>query len=175
MQALKLHNSAMKISIKRLTKHLPIPQYDTQANPEGTHQYRTEQIAAFDFFCAEKVVIPPRNVRLVSTGVAMAIPDNHFLLLVARSSTPWKRGLMLANGVGIIDPFYCGEEDDIKLQFLNITDEAIHITPGEALAQGIILQRPLITWQEVAHMPSNGHGGYHANTSMQANAKGKHQ
>lgn len=80
-------------------------------------------VAAFDFYCREGVIIPPREIRLVPANNAIAVPRDHFLLLSARSSTPWKKGLMLANGIAIIDPFYCGDKDEIKIMLFNITDK----------------------------------------------------
>ena len=38
-----------------------------------------------------------------------------FLAIFARSSTPLKRGLMVANGVGVVDPDYSGPADEVKI------------------------------------------------------------
>ena len=54
----------------------------------------------------------------------IAVPNGYFLGIFARSSTPLKRGLMVANGVGVVDADYCGPEDEIKVQVLNVTDAA---------------------------------------------------
>jgi deoxyuridine 5'-triphosphate nucleotidohydrolase len=119
--------------------------------------------AAFDFFCRENVIIPPRAIKLVGVNNAIAVPRNYFLLLSIRSSTSWKKGLLLANGIGIIDPFYSGNKDEIKIQLFNITDKPVEVKKGEALAQGIIIKCESVEWIEVASMDSDGHGGYQTN------------
>ena len=48
--------------------------------------------------------VAPGQIALVRTGLVIEVPTGHFLGIFARSSTPLKRGLMIANGVGVIDP-----------------------------------------------------------------------
>ena len=80
--------------------------------------------------------IPPRSIRLVGTGLVIAVPEGHFLGIFARSSTPLKRGLMVANGVGVIDADYCGPADEIKIQVLNITDAPVQVAPRRSAGAG---------------------------------------
>jgi dUTP pyrophosphatase len=104
--------------------------------------------------------IPPRSIRLVGTGLVIAVPDGHFLGIFARSSTPLKRGLMVANGVGVIDPDYCGPEDEIKIQVLNVTDAPVQVRRGDRLAQGIVLPAPRVEWDEVGDVAAPTRGGF---------------
>ena len=67
------------------------------------------------------VTIAPGTIALVPTGLVIEVPPDHFLGIFARSSTPLKRGLMVANGVGVIDQDYCGPADEVKIQVLNFT------------------------------------------------------
>jgi dUTP pyrophosphatase len=92
--------------------------------------------------------------------LVIAVPDGHFLGIFARSSTPLKRGLMVANGVGIIDSDYCGPADEIKIQVLNITDAPVKVSRGDRLAQGIVLPSPRIEWEEVEEMKVPTRGGF---------------
>lgn len=64
------------------------------------------------------------------------MPTGHFLSIFARSSTPLKRGLIVASGVGIIDPDYSGPNDEIMIPVLNFTDATVHVRRGDRLAQG---------------------------------------
>lgn len=153
------YNKHMKIRIKRFDKQLPLPQFD-ESDPKTGKRYDSEQVAAFDLFCREGVTIPPHSVRLVAVNNAIETPPGHFLLLCARSSTPWKKGLMLANGIGIVDPFYSGDKDELKIQLLNFTDAPVEVTKGETLAQGVIVKREPVEWLEVESMDHSGHGGY---------------
>lgn len=151
----------MKIRIKRFDKTLPLPETE-EFEHDSSRDHDKGMVAAFDFFCRESVIIPPHEIRLVPVNNAIAVPRDHFLLLSARSSTSWKKGLMLANGIGIVDPFYAGDKDEIKVQLFNITDKPVRVEKGEALTQGIIVRREAVEWVEVDAMGSNGHGGYKA-------------
>ena len=149
----------MKIKIKRFDTDLPLPEAEEFEHGSGRAHDRG-MAAAFDFYCRESVTIPPHEIRLVGVNNAIAVPRDHFLLLSARSSTSWKKGLMLANGIGVIDPFYSGDKDEIKVQLYNITDKPVEVVKGEVLAQGVIVRREPVEWQEVQSMGSDGHGGY---------------
>jgi dUTP pyrophosphatase len=92
--------------------------------------------------------------------LVIAGPDGYFLGIFARSSTPLKRGLMVANGVGVIDADYCGPGDEIKIQVLNITDAPVTIVRGDRLAQGIVLPCPRVEWEEVEEMAVPTRGGF---------------
>jgi dUTP pyrophosphatase len=92
--------------------------------------------------------------------LVIAVPDGHFLGIFARSSTPLKRGLMVANGVGVIDADYCGPEDEIKIQVLNFTDAPVKVARGDRLAQGIVLPCPRVEWNEVEEMSVPTRGGF---------------
>ena len=122
--------------------------------------YGTSEAAGFDLAASADVVVPPRSIVLVPTGLVIGVPAGHFLAIFARSSTPLKRGLMVANGVGVVDPDYCGPTDEVRLQLLNITDEPVHISRGDRLAQGIILPAPHVTWQEVPAIRDGSRGGF---------------
>jgi dUTP pyrophosphatase len=149
----------MRIKIKRFDKSLPLP--ETEEFESGSTKSQDKgMVAAFDFYCREDVLIPPHEIKLIPVNNAIAVPPDHFLLLSARSSTSWKKGLMLANGIGIVDPFYSGDKDEIKLQLFNITDKPVAVKKGEALAQGVIVKREAIEWIEVDSMGTDGHGGY---------------
>ena len=136
----------MRLKIKRLDAGVSLP------------EIATARAAGFDLASAVDEEIPPRSIRLVGTGLVIAVPDGYFLGIFARSSTPLKRGLMVANGVGVVDADYCGPADEIKIQLLNITDAPVQVKRGDRLAQGIVLPCPRIEWEEVAEMsvPTRG-------------------
>ena len=104
--------------------------------------------------------IPPHSIRLVGTGLVIAVPDGYFLGIFARSSTPLRRGLMVANGVGVLDPDYCGPADEVKIQLLNFTSEPVQISKGDRLAQGIVLPAPRVEWHEVDTISADTRGGF---------------
>jgi dUTP pyrophosphatase len=116
--------------------------------------------AGFDLASAEDVDIAPHSIRLVGTGLVIRVPDGYFLGIFARSSLPLKRGLIVANGVGVIDADYCGPDDEIKIQVLNVTDTMVTVFKGERIAQGIVLPCPQIEWEEVTEVSAPTRGGF---------------
>ena len=138
----------MRLKIKRLQPAVGLPETATSG------------AAGFDLAAAADVEVPPRSIRLVGTGLVIAVPAGHFLGIFARSSTPLKKGLMVANGVGIIDSDYCGPADEIKIQVLNITDAPVKVARGDRLAQGIVLPCPRVEWEEVEEMTVPTRGGF---------------
>lgn len=137
----------MKIRIKRIDKSLPLPSYEDGAS-------------CFDFVCRENKIIQPKEIKIVPSNCIIEVPKGYSLLIFARSGTPVKKGLILANGVGVIDLFYSGDKDEIVFEFLNITEEVIEIKKGEILAQGMIIKHSQVEWNEVEKMGTQGIGGY---------------
>ena len=138
----------MRLKIKRLDPTVGLPE------PATAHA------AGFDLAAAADVQIPPHSIRLVGTGLVIAVPDGYFLGIFARSSTPLRRGLMVANGVGVLDPDYCGPADEVKIQLLNFTSEPVQINKGDRLAQGIVLPAPRVEWHEVETISADTRGGF---------------
>jgi dUTP pyrophosphatase len=68
----------------------------------------------------------------------------------------------VANGVGVIDPDYCGPTDEVMIQVLNVTDATVLVRKGDRLAQGIVLPAPRVTWDEVEDIRLAARGGFGA-------------
>jgi dUTP pyrophosphatase len=85
-----------------------------------------------------------------------------FLAVFARSSTPLKRGLMIANGVGVVDSDYCGPTDEVKIPTLNFTGQPVQVLKGDRIAQGILLPSPHVVWEEVGELRPSARGGFGA-------------
>ena len=127
----------MRLKIKRLDPTISLPAYGTNKRLDSTSPRRTTRRAA-----RSRRNGPHRPHYRGSAG--------HCLAIFARSSTPLKRGLMVANGVGIIDPDYCGPADEVMIQVLNFTDADVQVRRGDRLAQGIVLPAPRVSGTEVA-------------------------
>jgi dUTP pyrophosphatase len=138
----------MRLRIRRLDSTISLPAYGT-----------TES-AGFDLAAAHDLSIPPRAIALVGTGLVIEVPAGYFLGIFARSSTPLKRGLLVANGVGVIDPDYSGPTDEIRIQLLNVGDTEAQVRRGDRLAQGIVLPAPRVTWDEVTEIRRDVRGGF---------------
>jgi dUTP pyrophosphatase len=137
----------MKVRIKRFDKELPLP------------AYKTGKAAAFDLHARETITIEPRSVGVVPLNVAIETPDDCFLLLASRSST-YKRGLTMANGVGIGDPDYSGDEDQYHAVFLNITDKPVTIERGDRIVQGLFIKKEQAQWEETDELGNKSRGGF---------------
>jgi dUTP pyrophosphatase len=138
----------MTLTFTRLSPDVPVPAYGTAG------------AAAFDLAAAADVTVPPRAIALVPTGLVVKVPDGHFLAILARSSTPLKRGLMVANGVGVVDSDYCGPADEVKIQVINVTEAPVTIARGDRLAQGMVLAAPRVTFVETAPAAGPSRGGF---------------
>src|SRR5215207_7418179 len=112
----------MNVRIRRLHSDVALPRYESGS------------AAAFDFSATEDVTINPAQVALVPTGLVIEVPEGMFLGIFARSSTPMRRGLMVANGVGVVDPEYCGPEDEVKVAVMNFTTAPVTVRKGDRSA-----------------------------------------
>ena len=138
----------MRVNVTRLNPLVPLPVPGSAG------------AAAFDLAAAEDCEIPAGQIRLIGTGLVIQVPEGHFLAVFARSSTPLKHGLIVANGVGVIDPDYCGPTDEVKIQVLNITTETVTVSRGDRIAQGIVLAAPRIEWEEATAATAPSRGGF---------------
>ena len=103
---------------------------------------KTKFSAGYDIECAEDTVVPAKNnvPIFIPTGIKAYMDDDEVLYLYNRSSNPKKKGLILANSVGVIDKDYYGNPDNdghIMFAFFNVKDEDITIKKGEAIGQGV--------------------------------------
>ncbi|KRM45205.1 dUTP diphosphatase [Lentilactobacillus parafarraginis DSM 18390 = JCM 14109] len=87
---------------------------------------------------AKKILKP----YLIPTGIKAYMQPNEVLVIANRSSNPLKRGLVIPNGIGVIDADYynnTGNEGEIFVQILNFGIADTHIKKGERVAQGIFM------------------------------------
>lgn len=138
----------MTLTITRLAPDVPLPAYGTPG------------AAAFDLAAAADTEVPPRAIALVPTGLVVRVPPGYFLAILARSSTPLKRGLMVANGIGVIDSDYCGPADEVKIQVINVTDAPVRVAAGDRIAQGMVLAAPRVAFVEAATADGPSRGGF---------------
>ena len=123
-------------------------------------QYETLESSAFDLTSVAAVTVEPGKVALIPTGLVIKVPQRMFLGIFARSSTPLKRGLIVANGVGVIDPDYSGPNDEVMIQVMNVGDSDVKVSRGDRLAQGIVLPAPRVVWEEVSEIREVTRGGF---------------
>ncbi len=117
---------------------------------------KTKYSAGYDVEAAEDCIIPSfkkgNKPTLVKTGIKAYMADDEVLILANRSSNPGKKGLILANSIGVIDKDYYGNPDNdghIMFAFYNIKEEDVEIKKGDAIGQAIF-QKYLITDDDIA-------------------------
>ena len=105
---------------------------------------KTKFSAGYDVEAAEDTIIPSfkrgNKPTLIKTGIKAYMADDEVLILANRSSNPGKKGLILANSIGVIDKDYYGNPDNdghIIFAFYNIKDEDIEIKKGDCIGQAI--------------------------------------
>ena len=121
--------------------------------------YQTAGAAGFDLAILDDAVIAPCTHALLRTGLGIGVPDDHVFHVYARSSLFPKYGLIVANGVGVIDPDYSGPDDEVLISVWNPGDREVRIAAGTRVAQGIIFPRPRIRWIE-ADAAGSTRGGF---------------
>lgn len=138
----------LNVSIKRLDPEVELPTYAYEGD------------AGLDLRANESVEIPPHERVLISTGIAIALPDGYAGFVQPRSGMALKRGLSIANTPGLIDAHYRGE---IKVIAVNLDPrETIRIECGERIAQLVIQQVPVVHLVEVDELDETdrGAGGF---------------
>ena len=122
----------------------------------------TKSSAGYDFYAPERVEIEPHSIKLVKTGIKAKFPNDMVLKLYNRSSNPKKKGIMLANSVGIVDADYYGNPDndgEIGFMFYNFTDNISIFEAGDKLGQGIFESYYTVTdEQEITNERDGGWG-----------------
>ena len=116
------------LPIKLFDKALPIP------------EYKSKGAAAVDLYARVETKIPAKGVGYIPLNIALQLPENHWALLSARSSLH-KRGLMLANGIGVGDYDYRGPNDEYLAAVFNFTDSEVTIEKAERVVQLVVMNR----------------------------------
>lgn len=137
----------MKINIKKLEPEAIIPTKGSDA------------AAGVDLHAPKALVIHPNSNGVVSTGLAVEIPDGYFGAIFARSGMATRKGLRPANCVGVIDSDYRGE---IKVVLHNDSDIIRPVQEGDRVAQLVILPYEPIEFDEVDELndTDRGIGGF---------------
>jgi dUTP pyrophosphatase len=137
----------LNVRIKRVDTALPLPTYATAGS------------VGFDLLCRETVEVAPRALTRIPANIIVQTPPGYMLLLTMRSSTAGRKGLLMPNGVGVIDQDYCGEGDELMVSVYNFRDEPVIVARGERIAQAIFVPVTQVMWTEVTEM-GQGRGGF---------------
>lgn len=112
-----------------------------------------------DLCTKEDVILKAGEFKLIDLGVAMKLPKGYEALVVPRSSTFIKYGIIQTNCIGIIDETYCGNHDVWKFPALALRDTEIKSCTRIAQFR-IIKHQPDIRFFELENLPDKNRGGF---------------
>ena len=112
-----------------------------------------------DLRAAEHVELHTGELRLISLGVSMKLPDGYEAHIAPRSSSFSKWGFLQVNSVGVIDNSYSGTKDIWKLPFYATRDDVIEVNDRNCQFR-IIERMPQITFREVNALDETDRGGF---------------
>lgn len=121
----------------------------------------TKKSAGYDFYAVNDIVCKSHEITMIPTGMKAKMEDNEMLLLFNRSSNPKKKGLIILNGVGVVDSDYYGNSDndgEIAGLFYNMRDEDVEIKAGDKIMQGIFVKYEKTEDDEAEGERSGGFG-----------------
>ena len=99
--------------------------------------------AGYDFYLPYEVIIPPYcSTGIIPTDIKAYMQEGEVLMLYVRSSIGIKKGLILANGTGIVDGDYYSNTDNdgnIGIALRNETDTTVILEKGERVMQGVFV------------------------------------
>lgn len=121
----------------------------------------SEKAAGYDLYAAlkEPVVIAPHATVKIDTGLQFEIPDGYFAAIFARSGIAAKEGLRPANCTGVCDSDYRG---NYIVALHNDSETERTVTPGERIAQMIVMPYLSVSFEESEELSSTerGAGGF---------------
>ena len=112
--------------------------------------------AGLDLSACERSELAPGERAVISTGVAVAIPDGYAGFVQPRSGLAAEHGVSVVNSPGLIDSGYRGE---VRVVLLN-TDRSrpFVVEPGMRIAQLVVLAVPELEPAEVESLPPSERG-----------------
>jgi dUTP pyrophosphatase len=112
--------------------------------------------AGLDLVACEGVELGPGERAVVSTGLAVAIPEGHAGLVMPRSGLAVRHGIGKVNSPGLIDSGYRGE---LQVVLLNTDRQATFVVEaGMRIAQLVIVPVPPLEVVEVDELPDSERG-----------------
>ncbi len=137
----------MQIKIKRISDDAIIP------------TYAMEHDAGLDLSSIKKYVIRPGRRSLISTGIAIELPEGTEAQIRPRSGLALKYGITVLNSPGTIDAGYRGE---IGVILINHGRKKFLVSPGDKIAQMVVckIHKAEIIETDALSISQRGSAGY---------------
>lgn len=135
---------SIEVKFKKLDPSIDLPRYAYEGD------------AGLDLRANETLDLAPFERCLISTGLAIAIPDGYAGFVQPRSGLALKQGFTVLNTPGLIDAHYRGE---LKIIAINLDDsQTIHIERGDRIAQLVIQKVPTVRLVEAEELDQTDRG-----------------
>lgn len=140
---------------------LKIKRVSTLPNPLPLPQYQTPHAAGMDLMAdiEKPVLLEPGQRSLISTGLAIELPEGFEAQVRPRSGLAIKQGISLVNSPGTIDADYRGE---VKVILINLGQEPFTIKRGDRIAQMVVSPVTQVKIQEIEELSdtTRSEGGF---------------
>ena len=139
----------IKILIKRLSKSISLPKYETNGSSGMDLAANIEQ----------DIEIKPGKTAIIPTGLAISIPKDFEVQIRPRSGLAAKNQVSILNTPGTIDADYRGE---LKVILINLSEKSFKIEKGLRIAQMVVCPVIKAVWKEgdVLEETERGLGGF---------------
>ena len=139
----------VKIQVKRISKKALLPHYETKGSSGMDLRANI----------SKNIYLKSKEIKLIPTGIALAIPKNFEIQIRPRSGLAAKNGISILNTPGTIDSDYRGE---IKVILINLGKKKFRIKNGDRIAQMVISPTIKAKIQEVSSLTKTdrGSGGF---------------
>ena len=138
-----------EILIKRLSKSIPLPKYETDGSSGMDLAANIDQ----------EIEIKPGKSAIIPTGLAVLIPKNFEIQIRPRSGLAAKNQISVLNTPGTIDADYRGE---LKVILINLGDKIFKIEKGARIAQMVLcpIIKAVLKEVDILEKTKRGSGGF---------------
>jgi dUTP pyrophosphatase len=140
----------MKLKFKVLDKRI--------GTEFGMPKYQTSGSAGMDLIACnkEKLLLKPNESTVIQSGISIYIEDPEFAgIIIPRSGLGAKKGLVCGNLTGLIDSDYQGP---LGISLWNRSNENIEITPGDRVAQLVVIRVNQVQLEQVEEFNLSARG-----------------
>ena len=136
----------VELKVVVMDKEIPLP------------RYMTPGAAGMDLFAAESVSLAPGEIKLISTGIKVAVPVGYELQIRPRSGLA-TNGVAIVNSPGTVDSDYRGE---VKVCLINLGKTVFEIKKGDRIAQAVVSPVVQVKIKRVEYLDETlrGEGGF---------------
>ena len=119
--------------------------------------YQTDGSAGMDLsaFIKEDILIKPNERKIISTGIAISLPQNLEAQVRPRSGLAIKHGITVLNSPGTIDSDYRGE---IKVILINHSQDDFIVKNQDRIAQVVFSEFAKVSLEETDNLDETSRG-----------------